>query len=73
MFEKKMKIDRTLEENMIEDFMDQRYEFQKLYTQELADVYLKNNELNSLNRNKNVQISLINDKMRELATRMYEL
>lgn len=73
MFEKKMKIDRALEENMIEDFMDQRYEFQKLYTQELADVYLKNNELNSLNRNKNVQISLINDKMRELAARMYEL
>jgi hypothetical protein len=58
---------------MIEDFMDERYEFQKLYTMELADVYLKNNELNSLNRNKNVQISLINDKMRELTARMYEI
>jgi hypothetical protein len=58
---------------MIEDFMDELYEFQKLYTMELADVYLKNNELNSLNRNKNVQISLINDKMRELTARMYEI
>ena len=36
MFEKKMKIDMALEENMIEDFMDERYEVQKLYTQELA-------------------------------------
>ena len=64
MYENKTKIDEALGEHMREDFMDEIYEVEKGYSQELEEIQQRNNELTSSNRNKKVEMSLLGDKMR---------